>query len=68
MRKYEKTAPKLAAWLSANLPDSFTVFAFPAPHWPRLRTSNLLARFNKEIKRRARVAALFPNEAALLRP
>ena len=67
VRKYEKSAPKLAAWLSANVPEGLTVFAFPAAHRRRLRTSNLLERLNKEIKRRTRVATLFPNEAALLR-
>ena len=67
VRKYEKTAPKLASWLAANVPDSLTVFAFPPAHRRRLRTSNLLERLNKEIKRRTRVATLFPNEASLLR-
>ena len=33
----------------------------------RLRTTNLLERLNKEIKRRTRVATLFPNEASVLR-
>jgi putative transposase len=67
VRKYDKTAPKLATWLAANVPESLTVFAFPLAHRRRLRTSNLLERLNKEIKRRTRVATLFPNEAALLR-
>jgi putative transposase len=67
IRKYEKSAPKLAEWLSANVPDGLTVFAFPAEHRRRLRTSNVLERLNKEIKRRTRVATLFPNKAALLR-
>jgi putative transposase len=67
VRKYEKTAPKLSAWLSANVPESLTVFSFPVGHRRRLRTSNLLERINKEIRRRTSVATLFPNEAALLR-
>lgn len=67
VRKYEKTAPKLATWLAANVPESLTVFTVPMAHRRRLRTSNLLERLNKEIKRRTRVATLFPNEAALLR-
>jgi transposase-like protein len=67
VRKFEKTAPKLAVWLAANVPDSLTVFLLPPAHRRRLRTSNLLERLNKEIKRRTRVATLFPNEAALLR-
>ena len=36
-------------------------------HRKRLRTTNLLERTNKELKRRTRVATLFPNEASLLR-
>lgn len=67
VRKYEKTAPKLATWLAANVPERLTVFTVPMAHRRRLRTSNLLERLNKEIKRRTRVATLFPNEAALLR-
>ena len=33
----------------------------------KLRTSNALERVNQEIKRRTRVASLFPNEASVLR-
>jgi putative transposase len=65
--KYTKTAPKLSTWLENNVPEALTVFDFPAAHRRRLRTSNLLERVNKELKRRTRVATLFPNEAALLR-
>ena len=61
------SAPKLAAWLEANLPEGFTVFAFPSAHQRRLRTSNALERVHQELKRRTRVAAIFPNEASLLR-
>ena len=40
---------------------------FPLAHQRRLRTSNALERVNMELKRRTRVAGLFPNEASLLR-
>lgn len=65
--KYTRPAPKLSAWLEANVAESFTVFAFPETHRRRLRTSNLMERISKELKRRTRVATLFPNEASLLR-
>ena len=65
--KYAQRAPKLSAWMEANVADSFTVFAFPETHRRRLRTSNLMERISKELKRRTRVATLFPNEASLLR-
>jgi len=64
---YQQTAPRLASWLEDNVPEALTVLAFPAAHRRRLRTSNALERLNKEIKRRTRVATLFPNEASLLR-
>jgi putative transposase len=65
--RYAVAAPTLSAWLDSNVAESFTVFAFPAAHRRRLRTSNLMERISKEIKRRTRVATLFPNEASLLR-
>jgi putative transposase len=65
--QYTPTAPKLAAWLEENLPQGFTVFSLPGAHQRRLRTTNALERVNMELKRRTRVAGLFPNEASLLR-
>lgn len=65
--RYAKSAPKLAAWREENLPHGFTVFTRPVAHQKKLRSSNALERVNQEIKRRTRVARLFPNEASLLR-
>jgi len=65
--RYRKPAPALAAWLEENIPEALTILQVPAAHRRRLRTTNGLERLNKEIKRRTRVATLFPNEASLLR-
>jgi putative transposase len=65
--KYEQSAPDLSAWMETNIPEGLTVFDFPSSHRLRLRTTNMLERLNQEIKRRTRVATLFPNEASLLR-
>jgi transposase-like protein len=65
--RYRKQAPALAAWLEEHIPEALTILKVPAAHRRRLRTTNGLERLNKEIKRRTRVATLFPNEAALLR-
>lgn len=67
VRKYEKSAPKLARWLEENVPESLAVFRLPASHRQRLRTTNMLERLNRELKRRTRVATLFPNTDSLLR-
>ena len=67
VKKYSTLAPKLADWMEVNIPEGFTVFAFPIEHQRRLRTSNSLERLSQEIKRRTRVVRVFPNEHACLR-
>jgi len=67
VEKYRSKAPKLADWMERSVPEGLTVFTRPAAHRRRLRTSNILERLNKEIRRRTRVATLFPNEDSLLR-
>ena len=67
LTRYQTSAPKLVAWAEEALPQGFTVFTLPASHRRRLRTTNLLARLNEEIRRRTRVARLFPNEDSCLR-
>jgi transposase-like protein len=66
-QKYRDSAPRLAEWIEANAPEALTVFNLPESHRKKLRTTNSLERLNKEIKRRTRVATLFPNEQSLER-
>jgi putative transposase len=65
--KYSASCSRLAQWMQSALPEGFTVFMLPKNQRRRLRTTNMLERVNKEVKRRTRVATLFPNEASLLR-
>jgi len=67
VKKYANNAPDLSAWMETNVPEGLAVFELPRTHQRRLRTTNALERLNEEIKRRTRVATLFPNEASLLR-
>jgi transposase-like protein len=67
VHKYSQSAPKLADWMEANVPESLTVLCLPADHRRRMRTSNMLERLNRELNRRTRVVSIFPNDAALLR-
>jgi transposase-like protein len=67
VQRYRASAPKLATWVEENLPEGFIVFAFPEAHRRLIRTTNGLERVNQEIRRRTRVARLFPHEASCLR-
>lgn len=67
VEKYAKSASRLSSWMQSALPEGFTVLMLPHRYRKKLRTTNMLERINKEVKRRTRVATLFPNEASLLR-
>jgi transposase-like protein len=66
VKKYQERLPNLAEFLESHCEECFTVFALPAAHRLRMRTSNPLERLNKEIRRRTKVAGVFPTEASLL--
>lgn len=65
--KYQKKAADLSCWIEENVPESLTVFSLPVKHRKRLRTSNMAERQMKEIKRRTKVASIFPNKESLNR-
>jgi putative transposase len=67
VKKYAETAPRLSAWMEANIYQGLTVMSFPVEHQKRLRTTNLSERVNRELKRRTRVVGVFPNAASLER-
>jgi putative transposase len=65
--KYEKSASQLAAWMADNIPEGLTVFSFPGGFRRVLRTTNGVERLHREVRRRARVVSIFPNQASCLR-
>lgn len=62
VEKYQKKAPEFVKWPEENIEEGLTVYQFPKEHWKKIRTSNGIERWNREIKRRTRVAVLFPNK------
>ena len=59
--------PKLCEWVEENIGETFSFYRLPLKHHKHLKSTNMLERFNEEIKRRTRVARIFPNEASCLR-
>ena len=59
--------PKLGEMMDQSRDDVLAFMSFPKEHWKQIASTNPLERLNKEIKRRADVVGIFPNEAAIVR-
>jgi putative transposase len=59
--------PKLGALMDAAETDVLAYMAFPSQHRAKLHSANPLERLNKEVKRRADVVGIFPNEDSITR-
>ena len=58
---------KVAAMLEDAETDLLAFYAFPAGHWRKLRSTNPLERFNREVGRRTDVVGIFPDDQSLIR-
>lgn len=58
---------KLGALMDGAREDVLTYMDYPKEHWAQIASTNPLERLNKEIKRRADVVGIFPNEEAVVR-
>jgi putative transposase len=67
LSQLERPLPKVAAMLEQAEEDILAFYAFPSEHRPKLRSTNPLERFNREIGRRTDVVGIFPDDASLIR-
>ena len=59
--------PKLGALMDASRDDVLAYMSFPREHWAQIASTNPLERVNREVKRRAEVIGIFPNDDAVIR-
>jgi putative transposase len=57
-----KRFPKAVSVFKAGIEDALTYLTYPGSHHQRIRTTNVLERRFREIKRRTRVVGVFPTE------
>ena len=56
--------PKAASVFETGIADALTYLGHPGSHYQRIRTTNMLERLFREVKRRTRVVGVFPNETS----
>ena len=59
--------PRLAELMDGARDDVLAYMTFPREHWPQIASTNPLERLNGEIKRRADVVGIFPNDRSVIR-
>ena len=65
--KWEARYPKLVAWVEENIEETLTFYRLVRQHHKHLKSTNMLERFNEEIRRRTYVVRIFPNSNACRR-
>lgn len=67
LKKWSPRYSKLTTWVEENIEETFTYYRLPRQHHKHMKSTNMLERFNEEIKRRTYVLRIFPNAASCLR-
>jgi transposase-like protein len=67
IQRWQGKYPKLTLWVEEQIEETFTFYRLPQSHHKHLKSTNLLERFNQELKRRSQVVRIFPNDASCLR-
>jgi len=61
-KKWSMKYPSAVECLTENIEDCLTYYKYPYQHWLKIRTTNIVERSFKEVKRRVKIAGRFHNE------
>ena len=67
LERWQEKYPKLTDWVEENIKQTWTFYRLPRQHHRHMKSTNMLERFNEEIRRRTRVVRIFPNADSCLR-
>jgi len=65
-KRREMKLKEAAKKVEDSIEETLTYMDFPASHWTKLRTTNVLERLNREIRRRTKVVGAFPDGRSAL--
>src|ERR1700747_429124 len=67
LAKWHDKHSKLCDWVEENIEETLTYYRLPQQHHKHMKSTNMLERFNQELKRRTHVVRIFPNAESCLR-
>jgi putative transposase len=67
LTKWHAKHSKLCDWVEENIEETLTYYRLPLAHHKHMKSTNMLERFNQELKRRTHVVRIFPNADSCLR-
>ena len=67
LKRWQSKYAKLCSWVEDAIEETFSFYKLPRGHHKHLKSTNMLARLNEEIRRRTRVVRIFPNDQSCLR-
>ena len=67
LQRWQGKYPKLTDWVEDSIEETLAFYRLPRQHHKHLKSTNMLERYNQEIKRRTHVVRVFPNAESCLR-
>lgn len=67
LERWQGKYPKLCDWVEDGIEQTWTFYRLPKQHHKHMKSTNMLERFNEELRRRTRVVRIFPNAQSCLR-